>query len=240
MAISILNFGAGVNSTALIIELVKRQQKPDYVIFADTGAELPETYKHIQIMQEWFKTNGVVFLIVKSKYECSIYDYYYNKKTIPWRKFRDCTDKFKITPITNFIKKFKELGVIQYIGIDIGEIRRAKKSGTKWIEFKYPLIDWKMNRQDCINTIKQENIDVPIKSGCYICPFQPFKSWISLLKTHPELFIKARQLEENNRSYPRIVLPFNHNLKMIEIANRQQKTLYEFDVSEICGGYCMT
>ena len=37
----ILNFGGGVNSTALILEMVARGERFDFVIFADTGGEKP-------------------------------------------------------------------------------------------------------------------------------------------------------------------------------------------------------
>ena len=40
----VLSLGAGVNSTALLIYLVKNRMPLDYVVFADTGNEMPETY----------------------------------------------------------------------------------------------------------------------------------------------------------------------------------------------------
>jgi len=41
--ISVLSFGGGVNSTALLVGLCGRSQAPSLVLFADTGSELPET-----------------------------------------------------------------------------------------------------------------------------------------------------------------------------------------------------
>jgi 3'-phosphoadenosine 5'-phosphosulfate sulfotransferase (PAPS reductase)/FAD synthetase len=43
----IVAFGGGVDSTAMVIGLVNRNQPIDLILFADTGAERPETYKHI-------------------------------------------------------------------------------------------------------------------------------------------------------------------------------------------------
>ena len=40
----ILNMGGGVNSVALLVELINRGIQLDEVIFADTGAEMPHTY----------------------------------------------------------------------------------------------------------------------------------------------------------------------------------------------------
>ena len=44
----VLSFGAGLNSTALLIMLVEKSYPLDEVIFADTGAEVPETYEHLK------------------------------------------------------------------------------------------------------------------------------------------------------------------------------------------------
>lgn len=237
MTKTILNFGAGVNSTALAIECVKRNIHIDYVLFADTGSEMPETYEHIERMKIWFKNNGLEFVIVKSKYNKSIYDYYFDLKTIPWRKFRDCTDKFKVRPITQFIKKFKDEGVIQMIGIANEERHRMRKSETKWIQFRYPLIEWNMDRKKCIDILRKEGLKC-VKSGCFICPFQPKESWINLLKNHPKLFKKARQMEEQNRSYPDNTLTFSYSLKEYENSYRTQKNINSFFERErdICDG----
>lgn len=40
-------WGAGVNSTAMIIELVARAEPPDAVLMADTGSERPETDRFV-------------------------------------------------------------------------------------------------------------------------------------------------------------------------------------------------
>ena len=241
----IVNFGAGVNSTAMIIEMVNRKMPIDYVIFSDTGGELPATYEFLEKMKVWFEEKNIPLIIVKSKYDCSIYDYYASKKTIPFRKFRDCTDKFKKTPITKFIKQFKEEGVIQYIGIASDEARRIRVSETKWIEFKYPLVSWLINRKKCIEIIKKEGLPEPVKSGCFMCPYQPDASWKNLMETSPDLWQMARQMEEQNRSYPRNCLRWKGTLKQIETAKNEQCTLDEFenenkcDPKRSCDGFCM-
>jgi len=243
---TILNFGAGINSTALIIELVKRNMKPDHVIFADTGNELPETYEHVERMKNWFEKNGISFLIVKSKYGIPLYDYYFAKKTIPWRKFRDCTDKFKKAPIAVFLKQFKNEGVMQYIGISIDEVHRVRKSEIKWIELSYPLVEWRIDRKKCIEIIEREGLKVPVKSGCFLCPFQPLESWKNLFNIHPELFAKAEQMEKQNRTYPDNTLIWKGTLEMFRRNITEQTDLrscFEMGVEkgmECPYGICMT
>ena len=64
---SILNFGGGVNSTAMYFVLRERKMPIDAIIFADTGAELPETYSTVQKFEEIAKADGVPFITIKSK-----------------------------------------------------------------------------------------------------------------------------------------------------------------------------
>ena len=236
----ILNYGGGVNSTALVIELVKRKFPLDYVIFSDTGSEMPKTYDYIKIMSKWFKERNLPFILVKNKYNKPIYDYYFEKKTMPYRKFRDCTDKFKKSPIMKFIKQFKEEKVIQYIGIGIDEARRMRGSMTKWIKFSYPLCDWGIDRKGCIDIIKKEGLPIPVKSGCYFCPYQNRDSWVKLLEKHPNLFKKARDMEEQNLSYPKNTLTWQHNLKIFEKSYKDQTKLSIDGQGYACEGWCMT
>jgi 3'-phosphoadenosine 5'-phosphosulfate sulfotransferase (PAPS reductase)/FAD synthetase len=238
----ILNFGAGVNSTALLIELVKRKEPLDYVIFADTGSEIPETYNCVKMMKEWCEEHNIRFIQVESIYRKSLYQYYFDKKTIPWRKFRDCTDKFKKSPITKFLNQFKAEGVTQYIGIGSDEVYRIKQSQVKWITFRYPLAEWKIDRAKCVKIIEREGLVVPPKSGCFCCPFQSKETWIKLLKEKPDYFKKARVLEEQNLSYPDNTLTFSYSLKQYEKAVKEQQPLNQFweNPSDICDGMCMT
>jgi 3'-phosphoadenosine 5'-phosphosulfate sulfotransferase (PAPS reductase)/FAD synthetase len=236
--INILNYGGGVNSTALIIEMKNRNIRPDYVIFSNTGEEMPETYIYLDIMRNWFIDNGFKFIEVGSRHG-KLYDYYSSRKTIPFRKFRDCTDKFKKVPINNFIKQFKKDGITQFIGISYDELQRMRTSDKKWITLKFPLVDWKIDRNECIEIIKKEGLPVPVKSGCYMCPFQSDLSWKNLYKTNKDLWKKAREIEENNRTYPKNTLRWSGTLKELEYAIKTQTKLSGFS-DEICGGFCFT
>jgi len=59
-----------------------------------------------------------------------------------------------------------------------------------------PLVDRYITRQGCIEIIQAEGLDMPQKSGCWICPFQPKSQWHELYRRHPDLFERAARLEE--------------------------------------------
>src|SRR3546814_5439170 len=51
-------YGAGVDSTAMIIEMVKRKVPIQAILFANTGSEKPETIAYLPIFSAWLIANG--------------------------------------------------------------------------------------------------------------------------------------------------------------------------------------
>ena len=44
----VVSYGGGINSTAMVVYLVKNSFPLDYVVFSDTGDEMPETYEYLK------------------------------------------------------------------------------------------------------------------------------------------------------------------------------------------------
>jgi hypothetical protein len=55
----IVSYGGGKNSTALLLLLWKLGIRPDLILFADTGGELPETYNYIEMFSAWLQDHGL-------------------------------------------------------------------------------------------------------------------------------------------------------------------------------------
>ena len=60
-------WGAGVDSTAMIVELAERGDPIDMVLFADPGAEKSRTYAYIPLFREWMAERGIASEIVRYK-----------------------------------------------------------------------------------------------------------------------------------------------------------------------------
>ena len=54
----IVSYGGGTNSTAMLIAMVLKGIKPDLILFADTGGELPETYEWVKVFSNWLVVQG--------------------------------------------------------------------------------------------------------------------------------------------------------------------------------------
>jgi len=192
-----LSYGAGVNSTAVMVML-----KPQSLIFADTGAEHPETYRFIEEYAKPFVASyGGEFITVRNPKYPSLKDMALADRIIPARTHRWCTDKFKVRPIRRHLGEQANLHCRQMIGMDANEQSRAKPSGHPGIENVFPLIERGIDRPGCKAIIQEARLPVPRKSGCYFCPFQSKGQWIELKQEYPELFRIAVEIERNGANF---------------------------------------
>ena len=184
------SFGYGVNSVALAEELDNKLLK----LFSDTGNESNETYSYKIYYEQ--KHSDVIILNDPVQGFNNLYDYCVNYKTVPHRRWRWCTDKFKRQRLNNYYKNDGEVTV--YLGIAYDERHRAKMEKKGKITYKYPLVENGVTRQNCIEIIQEAGLVVPPKSGCWFCPFQSKQSWLRLLRDHPDQYELAVQLEKNS------------------------------------------
>lgn len=188
----VLSYGAGVNTFALLLKLQEWEIKPDYVVFADTGNEKPQTYEHMRKYQiPEIERQGLKLIIVKHPKWNSLLEYTLAKRKMPFRKkriARYCTGMFKLDPIIRFETSVREKGerFTNLIGIAYDEIHRMSIVGRrKWITNAHPLIDHHLTREDCRDIIQKAGYPIPPKSGCDFCPFQKKSEWARTARDNP-------------------------------------------------------
>ena len=170
--VHILSFGAGVNTFALMIMLVREGAPLDEVVFADTGGETPATYESVEVAQAYFAERQIPFTVVKARRgEVNLYEAALRRRVIPSVQWRWCTRDFKVSPIHRYYRKFKS-HVNQYVGIAYDEIHRMRDSRETYLTNLYPLVDKRLTRQDCIDLITSAGLPVPEKSGLLLLPVQ--------------------------------------------------------------------
>ena len=197
-----LSFGGGVNSVAMMLMLLDQGVEFE-AIFADHETDWPETYDYLEMFQGWLKDHGrKQITVLKAHHKIiktgevfdSLYDFCLSRKMVPSFMNRWCTHKFKIVALKRYVKP----PCFQFLGIDAGESHRAKLKAFKGVENRFPLIEANVNRAECKKIITDHGLPVPMKSGCYICPYQRRTQWIELRHKHPCLFKKAVDLEQIN------------------------------------------
>jgi len=214
----ILAFGGGVDSTTLLaIELnrdlasktigISRADldlifpKVDAVVFSDPGAEYPETYKNIELAKKLCAQAGLRIEIIKKEKESIInwMDRLGNLPLLPGAG-HVCSLKFKGEVMNKWAEKEFD-GLIRWsIGIEANEGHRVKritvKKGTRHIH-KHPLVELNLNREDCEILLEYLWPAKVIKSSCFFCPFAQESEIKNLYENYPELWQKAKDIEEN-------------------------------------------
>ncbi len=245
--IHILSFGAGVNTFALMVLLIRDGAPLDGVVFADTGGETPDTYKAVEIARSYFQQHEIPFSVVQAQSRgTTLYGTALRRRVIPSVHWRWCTRDFKVNPIHKFYRGLNR-PVRQYVGIAFDEIHRMRDSRDALITNLYPLVDKRLTRQDCVDIISQAGLPVPERSGCYFCPFNSSERWKWMLRNYPDLFEKAIELEEHSKHFPRQrltdqvfrerdIITLRQYRKRLEIGDDSQ----EAPDGIACGGECMT
>lgn len=239
MRAKVVGYGAGVDSTAMLIGLTKRGIILDFIIFSDTGGEKPDTYSFIPKFSDWLVKNGQPpITIVRYKREDGVeetLEQELNRRAcLPPIAYglKSCSEKYKTRPLNRFLKDnhkyiFEgEYKPIKYIGFDAGEARRMKQDPEGLFENQYPLIEWRWNRRDAEKIIIAEGFCLPPKSSCFFCPN---------MKSH-EIFrlpddLKKRAIEMEENAKPNLIelsgLGRNFSWKGLIEADKNQLKVFE-------------
>jgi len=246
--IIVLSLGAGVQSTTmLIMALNGKIQKPDDIIFADTGNEPEAVYKHLEYLKSICPWE---IAIVQWK---NIRDWHLSHKRFHLPVFtseggqlkRQCTYEFKLKPIRRYLayKYGKRFKADMMIGISTDEMNRRRISNRAWQINIYPLIDHNMSREDCKNYLQEHSIKVPGKSSCVVCPFHSPKYWRELKEKYLYEYNEACNFDDRIRNlkstkYNYYLCSVRRPLREIDWGNKQ---LIMFDdMSQECTGICGT
>lgn len=249
----IVSFGGGTNSTAMLIGLRDRGIIPDLILFADPGGEMPETYKHVDEMNEWLVKNSMPTItvvrytnkdgdILTLEQECL------NRNQLPPVAFgfKTCSQKYKISTQEKFCNNYQACKdawsngerIIRYIGYDFGEPKRRENAEkfdrvNKKFENVYPMVDdWKWDREKCIEVIKSEGLNLPGKSSCFFCPNMKKHEIIKLSEDNPELYKRAITIESGSSENLISVKGLGRNYSWEDMINNYKNQVCMLDLIE--------
>lgn len=191
---SVVSYGAGTNSTAMLIGLAERGERPDLILFADTGGERPDTYRHLDTVRKWCESVGFPNITTVSE-TITLEEDCLTRRALPGLAygFKSCSEHFKIRPQKRFIKK-NNIDAWFWVGIDAGEGHRKKYEGTR-----YPLVEWGWARKQCIDAIHRAGLPQPGKSSCFFCPAMKKREVFELRDNYPDLLARALKIESQSQ-----------------------------------------
>lgn len=221
-----LSLGAGVQSSALyVLCTIADYPRPHVAIFADTQDEPAYVYTQLECLKTWGKVhNGPpIITVTEGCISADTVDRHKGLRTrftaIPaftpgldgrsTMLRRQCTQEYKIRPIERKVRELlgfrKGQRVAGYrlaealIGISLDEATRMKPNRTSWIVNRWPLIENRLRRSDCIDVIKDAGLQEPKKSACRFCPFHDDSYWRMQKLEQPVEFEKSCQFDESIR-----------------------------------------
>lgn len=113
---------------------------------------------------------------------------------------RQCTADYKVVPIRRKVRELAGIAgrrsprqpiVEQWIGISLDELLRMKPSAEDWQVNRWPLVDRRMTRRDCLRWLERHGYPEPPKSACIGCPFHSDAAWRRLRDDEPEAWADA-------------------------------------------------
>lgn len=234
---NVIAYGAGTNSTAMLVGLHERGESADLILFADTGGERPETYRHLQIVSDWCKSVGFPEIVTVKDPSRTLEEDCLIRKQLPSIVFgfKSCSLRYKKQPQDSYIKKNVIGEYTRLIGIDAGEQYRAKEfDGTR-----YPLIEWNWGRDECVSAINRAGLPQPGKSACFFCPSSKAHEIKRLQIENPDLLIRALAIEANAFENLTSMKGLGKDWSWTEMIkfNDAQIDLFKNHIEEPCGCY---
>lgn len=224
----VICYGAGRDSTALLVGLRQRGIRPDLILFADVGAERQSTYDYLPVMNAWLKSVSFPEVTVV-RYQPKDFKHWPAYHTIEENiltncalasiayGFHKCSAKWKIAPQLAFLKEWQSARdcwaaggrVRKAIGFDASphELKRSRGCSTYAIqeeeaelfELWFPLQEWNWDLAECIRQIVKAGLPIPTKSSCYFCTAMKPREVDELAQEEPDKLKRIIVLEARAR-----------------------------------------
>jgi hypothetical protein len=185
MTLTVISLGAGVQSTTMALMAAHGEitPMPNCAIFADTQWEPRTVYTHLDWLESVlpFPVHRVSLGDLKAAVTSGGFS------SVPFYTdsglgARQCTYQYKLRPL---YRKVRELlggktpkgGCEMWVGISTDEITRMKDARVQYIANRFPLIEKRISRNDCLNWMERKGYPIPPRSACLGCPFKRDTEW---------------------------------------------------------------
>ena len=265
--LKVISLGWGVQSWTLAAMVALGELEPvDFAIHSDTTWERSATYQFAEQFTPWLQERGVKVVTVSEPDIAGAVVVNHRGLFIPAYTLSDtgslgqlrrqCTNRWKIVPMRRHIaielkrrKLSKTPGVVeQWLGITLDEWQRAKDSDVKYIKHRFPLLEMKMSRADCLAWLQSHNLPNPGKSSCTFCPYHNRITWEQMKRENGPDWKQAIEVDGRVRDkrppYPLFVhshrKPLDEAVSIPEDFGATQLSFLDSDDNdaECDSGYC--
>jgi hypothetical protein len=207
----VLSWGCGAPSTTLgVLSALGELPRLDAIITADTGWERRRTYEARDWYAEWFRAREIDVEILGGV-DIRVEGVKAHKHMPFWTSDggplqRQCTRDFKVRPIRRRVREL--LGydltlppapppgaVEQWLGYTWEEVWRVRESDVAYIQMRYPLIEMRWTRANCVSFLHDRGLPVPVKSACVACPYRDAAEYLEMREQDPEEFTETVEFD---------------------------------------------
>ncbi len=266
--ITIISLGAGVQSSAMALMAAKGEITPavDFCIFADTNAEPDDVYDWLDFLEDELPfpvyrvmhKEGLTKALedgVKEKIRFASPPLFTHDPATGGAGIlnRQCTLDYKIAPIKKKIREMlglkprqraKDVHCTQYIGISLDELNRAKASLVPYIDHRFPLIEKRIKRGDCIEWMKRNGYPEPPRSACTYCPYHSDHEWKKLKEHDQNGWDEAVRIDEllrhgNGKTKSKLYVHQSlMPLPQVDLSTDVDRGQLVFGWDDMCDGHC--
>lgn len=210
--IQIWSCGGGVQSAAVAALIVQgRLPRPDLAVIADTEREKSTTWSYLaQTIQPALDAMGLpVHRVKKSRY--ATVDLYSGNGDLLIPAFTRtngelgkletyCSNEWKQRVVRRWATQAHGVDLADlWIGFSTDELRRVRANRERKWQYRYPLIELQMTRQNCISLVTEMGWPEPPRSSCWMCPQMNHLEWQDLRDHNPQDFAKAVAFDKKLR-----------------------------------------
>lgn len=212
---NIISLGAGVQSStmALMAACGEITPMPDCAIFADTQSEPRAVYEWLDWLEP--RLRFPVHRVTAGSLRNEILAATRGEQRMDARPpfflstggmlNRQCTQDYKLLPIQREQRRL--LGLVprqrwplqavieQWIGISFDELQRCKASRIPAVNHRWPLVELRMTRADCLQWMRGRGYPEPNKSACTFCPYHDNDLWRDMRRNDPESWADAVEVD---------------------------------------------
>jgi 3'-phosphoadenosine 5'-phosphosulfate sulfotransferase (PAPS reductase)/FAD synthetase len=200
----IVSFSGGKDSTWMLLEMIRRGEHIDEVVFFDSGWEFPQMIRHVEKIKSLVETHGITFTTLhpKNSFDYLMFDKPHrvgDKRGWSWCGYGGGRwgTREKISTIDSYFKTEPEY--IQCIGIAVDESERLEKEYNQ--NKRFPLVEWNVTEAECLQGCYSlgydweglyEDLD---RVSCKFCAFKNLKELRNIYFKMPDVWTELRDYQ---------------------------------------------
>ena len=226
----IASFSGGKDSTWMLLEMIRRGEHIDEVVFFDTGWEFPQMLAHVEKIKKIVENNGITFTTLRPD---KPFDYWMFEHPVKggkhlgysWCGLKGCRwgTEMKIRIIDRHFRNEPEH--IQCVGIAADEAHRCKDK-------RYPLVEWGITEAECLAGCYAAGYDwgglykYLDRVSCKFCGMKNLKELRNIYWNTPEVWAELRDYQSRTR------LPYRSSGESIFDLEARFELEKEFETAE--------